>query len=238
MNESAVSDTHERITPIITKAAVINSKAVVLKGHKDGISVILDPKIHFDDIKKLLRDKVSSAKRFFEGANATITFKGRSLSEKQEQELLEIIMSETTLGVSFVESEGFTRKPEKPAPTPVHTPAYVPDMEGNTAFYTTGFRSGQQVRYKGSVVVVGDVNPGSQIIADGNVIVLGAIKGMVHAGAIGDDTCYISALSLAPTQMRIATIISYIPDEEVANTRDNGPSRAYIKDGKVIVEQL
>ncbi|MCL2189948.1 MAG: septum site-determining protein MinC [Defluviitaleaceae bacterium] len=226
---------HEKITPIKTKH---NPQCVVLKGHKDGISVILDSKVSFEEIKKVLREKVSGAKRFFEGANATVSFKGRSLTEKQEKTLLDIIMSETTLDVAFVESEGFTMQPKKSAPAVTNSSTFAPVMEGDTAFYSTGLRSGQQVRYKGSVVVVGDVNPGSEIIADGNVIVLGALKGMVHAGVIGDDTCYISALSLTPTQMRIAGTITYIPPEEVANSKDSGPARAYIKDGQVFVEQL
>jgi len=212
---------------------------VVLKGQRGGIAVVLDPKVSFDTIKQVLRDKVSGAKRFFEGANATVTFKGRKLTEAQEQELLDIIMSETTLDVAFVESEGFTLQPQKPPPAAAsHSSTFAPVMEGETAFYNVNLRSGQQVRYKGSVVIVGDVNPGSQIVADGNVVVLGAIKGMVHAGAIGDDTCYISALSLTPTQMRIANTITYIPPEEAANNKDSGPARAYIKDGQVFVEQL
>ncbi|MCL2204000.1 MAG: septum site-determining protein MinC [Defluviitaleaceae bacterium] len=216
-----------------------NPQCVVLKGHKDGITAVLDPKTPFEEIKRTLRDKVSGAKRFFEGANAIVTFKGRKLTDKQEKTLLDIIMTETTLDVAFVESEGFTLQPQKPPPAVVtHASTFAPSMEGETAFYTVGLRSGQQVRYKGSVVIVGDVNPGSQIVADGNVIVLGALKGMVHAGAIGDDTCYISALSLTPTQMRIANTITYIPPEEVANSKDSGPARAYIKDGQVFVEQL
>ena len=215
-----------------------NHQCVVLKGRHDGIAVLLDAKTHFDEIKKVLREKVSGAKRFFEGANATISFKGRSLTEKQEQTLLDIIMSETTLDVAFVESEGFTLKPEKSvaaaaAPSSTHAPI----MESNTAYYMQGLRSGQHVRYKGSVVIVGDVNPGSEVVADGNIVVLGSLKGMVHAGAIGDETCYISALVLTPTQLRISNTITYVPPEEYAK-KNNVPSRAYIKDGKVFFEQL
>jgi septum site-determining protein MinC len=220
------------------KPTVPNPQCVVLKGQRDGIAVMLDAKVSFDNIKDVLRDKVSGAKRFFEGANATVTFKGRKLSEEQEQELLDIIMSETTLDVAFVESEGFTLKPEKPTPNSTNFSTFTPVMESETAYYNANFRSGQQVRYKGSVVIVGDVNPGSQIVADGNVVVLGALKGMVHAGAIGDDTCYISALSLTPTQMRIANTITYIPPEEAASNKRSGPARAYIKNGQVFVEQL
>ena len=210
-------------------------QCVVLKGQRDGIAVMLDANASWEDIKAVLRNKVAGAKRFFEGANATVSFKGRTLTEEEEQELLEIIMAETTLDVAFVESEGFTMAPKAAAPaTP--SSSFAPTMEGETAFYTTTLRAGQQVRYKGSVVVVGDVNPGSEIIADSNVIVLGAIRGLVHAGAIGDDTCFISALELRPTQLRIANTITYIPPEEAA--KDNGPARAYIKDGQVFVEQL
>lgn len=227
----------ERAKPERTPA-IRNPQCVVLKGQRDGIVVMLDPKLPFDEIKRTLRDKVAGAKRFFEGANATLTFKGRTLIEEQEQQLLDIIMSETTLDVAFVESEGFTMAPPKASVSASASSSFAPNMEGETAFFTVNLRSGQQVRYKGSVVIVGDVNPGSQIVADGNVIVLGALKGLVHAGAIGDDTCYISALSLRPTQLRIANTITYIPPEEVANAKENGPARAYIKNGQVFVEQL
>lgn len=220
--------------PVLTH----NPQCVVLKGQRDGITVMLDANTPFDEIKAVLRNKVAGAKRFFEGANATVSFKGRTLSEEAEQELLDIIMSETTLDVAFVESEGFTMAPPKPTAASIPSSTFAPAMEGETAFYTVNLRSGQQVRYKGSVVIVGDVNPGSQIVADGNVIVLGALKGLVHAGAIGDDTCYISALELRPTQLRIANTITYIPPEEAAAAKENGPARAYIKNGQVFVEQL
>ena len=212
-----------------------NPQYVILKGQRDGIAVMLDADAPLEDIKIVLHNKVAGAKRFFEGANATVSFKGRTLNEDEEQELLDIIMRETTLDVAFVESEGFTMIPKAAAP-PAPSSTFAPTMEGETAFYATNLRAGQQVRYKGSVVVVGDVNPGSEIIADGNVIVLGAIRGLVHAGAIGDDTCFISALELRPTQLRIANTITVIPEEE--RTKDNGPARAYIKDGQVFVEQL
>ncbi|MCL2364008.1 MAG: septum site-determining protein MinC [Defluviitaleaceae bacterium] len=217
-----------------------NPQYVLLKGQRDGIAVLLDANAPLEEIKIVLQNKVAGAKRFFEGANATVSFKGRTLTEDEEQELLDIIMRETTLDVAFVESEGFTmaapKTIPKSAPAATVSSTFAPAMEGETAFYATNLRAGQQVRYKGSVVVVGDVNPGSEIIADGNVIVLGAIRGMVHAGAIGDDTCFISALELRPTQLRIANTITVIPEEE--RSKDNGPARAYIKEGQVFVEQL
>ena len=206
---------------------------VVLKGQRDGISILLDSDADFEKIEEEFRKKVAAAKEFFDGANSRLAFKGRVLEDKQEQKLLDIIISETTLDVGFIESEGFVR----PIPKAVQeTPANVTYNKSDTAFYRSGLRSGQSIRYNGSVVIVGDVNPGSEVVAAGNVVVLGTLRGMVHAGSRGDETCFISALVLKPTQLRIGKVITYIPS--VNAREDVSPECAYIQDGQVFIAQL
>src|SRR5690606_23505739 len=73
-------------------------------------------------------------------------------------------------------------------------------------------RSGRAIHHEGDVVIVGDVNPGAEIIAGGSVIVWGRLRGMVHAGAYGDHTALICALELSPTQLRIADQIAVAPE--------------------------
>jgi septum site-determining protein MinC len=90
-------------------------------------------------------------------------------------------------------------------------------------------------------MVMGDVNPGSEIVAHGNVIVLGSIKGMVHAGAAGDDTCFVSAFHMQPTQLRIANVITYIPANEKEarkKRKEIKPEWAFIKEGQVFISAL
>ena len=65
-------------------------------------------------------------------------------------------------------------------------------------------RSGFSLQHSGHVVVIGDVNPGAEIIAGGDVIVWGRLRGMVHAGAEGNEDAVVCALDLSPTQLRIA----------------------------------
>ena len=72
-------------------------------------------------------------------------------------------------------------------------------------------RSGRTVRSQGHVVVFGDVNPGAEIIAAGDVIVWGRLRGNVHAGANGDESAFVCALDMTPTQLRIAGYISISP---------------------------
>jgi len=104
----------------------------------------------------------------------------------------------------------------------------------NTVLIERTLRSGQTVHYRGHVVVLGDVNPGAEIAASGNVVVVGALRGVVHAGMEGDTQAFVLALSLQPTQLRIADHITRPPDGEPVQA--DGPEIARIKDGVVTIE--
>jgi septum site-determining protein MinC len=85
----------------------------------------------------------------------------------------------------------------------------VEDLGEETAlFLHRTLRSGTRIEFSGHVVILGDVNPGAEIIADGNVIIWGRLRGMVHAGAKGNRQAVICALDLSPTQLRIADEVS------------------------------
>jgi septum site-determining protein MinC len=93
-------------------------------------------------------------------------------------------------------------------------------------------RSGFVLEFQGSIVVVGDVNPGAQIIAGGNVFVWGRLRGEVHAGAEGNEEAVVCALDLSPTQLRIASQIAVTPQRR-GKTQ---PEIASLKDGQVVAE--
>jgi septum site-determining protein MinC len=85
----------------------------------------------------------------------------------------------------------------------------VEDLGEETAlFLHRTLRSGTRIEFVGHVVILGDVNPGAEIVADGNVLVWGRLRGMVHAGAKGNRNAVICALDLSPTQLRIAEEVS------------------------------
>ncbi|MCL4424987.1 MAG: septum site-determining protein MinC [Firmicutes bacterium] len=96
-------------------------------------------------------------------------------------------------------------------------------------------RSGQSIRYSGNVVVLGDVNPGAEVVASGDIIVMGVLRGVAHAGAQGNDRAVVAAFRLQPTQLRIGNYISRPPDNE-SNEPPSGPEVAQIKNGLVVVE--
>jgi septum site-determining protein MinC len=92
----------------------------------------------------------------------------------------------------------------KPAPAV----AAVPDTAPSTLYHTGTLRGGQSLQHVGNIVVIGDVNPGAEIVASGDIVVFGALRGVAHAGAQGDVTARVYAVELAPTQLRIATFIA------------------------------
>jgi septum site-determining protein MinC len=106
-------------------------------------------------------------------------------------------------------------------------------VEGEESlFVQRTLRSGHKVHFPGHVVVLGDVNPGAEIVAGGNVIVWGRLRGTVHAGAAGGEHAVVCALDLDPTQLRIGAQIAISPDRK-GKPR---PETALIRDGQLVAE--
>lgn len=108
-----------------------------------------------------------------------------------------------------------------------------PEGRPTTSLHRT-LRSGAVVRFDGDLYVFGDVNPGAQIVATGNIVVLGALKGVAHAGAAGDEGAFIFAFDLRPTQLRIARKIAVPPARR--STAPPPPEVATVADGQITIE--
>ncbi len=91
-------------------------------------------------------------------------------------------------------------------------------------------RSGQRIEHPGDIIVIGDVHAGAEIIAGRHVVVWGKLHGVVHAGALGDESAVVCALDLAPTQLRIADHIARTPEER---RRRPVPEMARVHKGRI-----
>jgi septum site-determining protein MinC len=107
-------------------------------------------------------------------------------------------------------------------------------IDSNTILVQRTLRAGQKIHFNGNVVILGDVNPGAEVVAAGNIIVMGNVRGVVHAGAEGDTQAVVMAFRLQPIQLRIANHITRSPDEEEMS--GTYPEVAHIKDGVVTIE--
>ena len=92
------------------------------------------------------------------------------------------------------------------------------------------------MRHNGDVVVLGDINPGGQVVALGDIVVMGFLRGVVHAGASGDHSAVVAALRLRPTQLRISSYVARPP--EGPGDYPEYPELAMVRDGVVVVKPL
>ena len=110
--------------------------------------------------------------------------------------------------------------------------------EDKVTFHHSTLRSGQQIVAKHSVIVMGDVNNGARIEADGNVIVLGKLKGVVHAGLKGSDGAYIIALDMNPVQLKINNAYGRAADDSQPVGSKIEPRIAFIDNGRIAIEKI
>lgn len=190
-----------------------------------GVIINLDPDMEFNKLRESLLNHVHDASNFFAGVDMYLNMNDRHLEVDQLQEIITILKK-----YNQVENIYFVNKNKIEAENKT---TYNKD----TVLIRRTIRSGQRIKYPTNVVIMGDINPGAVVIAGGDVIVLGKLKGVVHAGADGSTQAEVIALKLQPTQLRIGNIISRPPDDENGGSTFY-PERAYVKDGAIIVDEF
>ena len=107
--------------------------------------------------------------------------------------------------------------------------------ETNAKIYDGSLRSGNKLEHEGTIIVLGDVNAGAEVVSGENVIVLGVIRGLAHAGASGNREAIIVANEIEAPQVRIADIVREMEKEEDIEEKTI-KKRAYVKSSKIIFE--
>jgi septum site-determining protein MinC len=218
---------------------------IAIKGTRNGLLLTLEPETPFGDLLHALADRLAEAPTFFRGASLSVDTSRRSLRVSERIQLEDLLadyqMSVMPLErITSIQKEAKTLSlvPLEPAPDSIAMGEMEqiqrdPRESDNTLFLRRTVRSGQAIHHPSNIVVLGDVNPGAEIIAGGDVIVWGVLRGMVHAGYPDNENALVCALQLSPVQLRIAHLLSRPP--EGFGTQPN-PEVATTKNGQIIVE--
>jgi septum site-determining protein MinC len=211
-----------------------DNNSVVIKGNKYGIIVVLSPDTDFDDLKEHIANKFRESSKFFENAKMAISFEGRTLSNEEQKDILDIIGKNTDMQiVCIIDNDTKTEELFKKT-----LEQKLMEMENNTGqFYKGILRSGASLEFENSVVIIGDVNNGARVVSKGNIIVLGSLKGNAFAGATGNTNSFVVALDMRPTQIRIADIIARSPDKPVKDAQKEAKI-AFLEDDNIYIEPL
>ena len=122
-----------------------------------------------------------------------------------------------------------------PAPDPEPEHVEIPPVAPATLYHVGTLRGGQALHNVGNIVVIGDVNPGAELIAGGDIAVFGSLRGVAHAGAQGDAGARVYAVDLSPTQLRIATLIAA---EAGARGARKEPEAACVQNERITIVPL
>lgn len=196
---------------------------VTIKGTKEGLQFYLDDSCPFSVILEELKYKLEQNHSLWDGPDTKIRFKlgQRQITREEEHALRSLFDSHKNLVIHGIESDGMP---------------YLFDPKAIITTLSGTVRSGQVLTHVGDLLFLGDVNPGGSIQATGSIYVLGALRGLAHAGMQGDERAIISASLFKPTQLRIADVISRPPDEW--NDHESSMRFAYIVEGQISVERM
>ncbi len=215
---------------------------VQIKGIREGLLVVLGEG-DWGEIRSALLEQIDQQSDFLKGARLSLDV-GNHVLKAVELSNLRDALSERGLGLWAVLSNspiteqtaqtlGLATRLSKPRQEHDTRPPDTSLQTGEGAVLVRRtLRSGTSLHYAGHIVVIGDVNPGAEVIASGDVVVWGRLRGVVHAGAAGDENAVVCALDLAPMQLRIAGQIA-IPPQRRGKPQ---PEMARIKDGQVVAD--
>ena len=193
---------------------------------RDEILIKIDEYSEQKEIIEALRKKLPELKKFYKEEKNPIKVTGKVLKNKEIDEIQNLIKEKIDVEIDFdmpksLGLSGIKKTYNKEIAT------------SETKFHRGSLRSGQKLEVEGSVVIIGDVNSGAEVVASDNIVVLGALRGLAHAGAKGNKQAIVAAGLFDAVQIRVANILKEI-------VRDEEPmhKQAYISviEDKIIID--
>ncbi len=198
----------------IMKAKHQEKTPVRLKGMGNGLCIALNPLDPIDYLKEEIGKLFRDFKQLSPNSRIILDIGSQEGCDDLVGEL------ESYLKKNF-QIASLTRKPDK--------------RTGSEAMILSGrVRSGQKINAKHHLILLGDVNPGAELIAGGDILIMGSLRGIVSAGQPDNENAIVLALDFRPTQIQIATLMAAgLP----SSPHRKHPEFAYIDNGVIVVEE-
>ncbi len=202
-------------------------ECITIQTKKDKVTMKIDMQAEQKQILQELKKKVTELKKLYKEDTTPIFITGKVFKNKEMEQIQETIQKVLPVEIKFDSPKilglhGIKRTFSKEIAT------------SETKFHRGSLRSGQKIEYEGSLVVLGDVNSGAEVLAGENIVILGILRGLAHAGAKGNKEAIIAAASIESVQVRIANVVKEIEKDEI---EEEIKTCAYIGDeGEIILE--
>lgn len=212
--------------------------AVVIKSYQNGITLLLNPESTFEELLDEISFKFTESRAFFGKSRMALSIEGKKLSDAQQIKIIETIQKCSNLQIVCVvgkdeeTEQHFIKALEK-------VDRHFSHEDASGQFYKGTLKNNQVIETESSIVILGDVYPGSAVISAHNIIVLGGLYGEAYAGGNGEDGHYVVALEMAPERLKIGDFKykSSKPAKWGIKPKIQ-PQIAYVKNDRVILESL
>ena len=208
---------------------------VTIKSNRYGIEIHMADDVPFEMLLAHMKDKFERSARFFEGAQLAVSFVGRKLSYKEEETVLKLFSDVTGIDIVCVidkntDNELIYRN------ALVNTMSNFKKREGQ--FYRGTLKKHQVIESDSSIVILGDVELGATVLARGSIVIVGNVYGTAYAGADGDKSAYIVALSMQPKQLKIGDIEARRQLVYQESLTIKGPKIATVEGSRIYLDSL
>lgn len=198
---------------------------VMIQLGKDEIILKIAEHETQEGILECLKKKLPELKNLYKEEKTPIFITGKVLKNKEIEEIREVIKQEIDVEIKF----------DSPKVLGLHgiKKTFAEEISSSeTKFHRGSLRSGNKVEYEGSLVILGDVNAGAEVVAGDNVIVLGILRGVAHAGAKGNKKAIIAAAQIEAPQIRIANVVKEMEKKDELQRK----TYAYIEKEEIVME--
>ena len=214
-------------------------QSVIIKSFPNGIVLHLSEADTFEEILQETAIRFRESRDFFKDAKMALSIKGRKLTEEEENTLLNIISENSDIHILCLVSDD--EDTDRMFIKAISETDFSEDGNGNSAgqFYKGTLKNGEVLETEYSIVILGDVYPGSAIISARDIIVLGGLYGEAYAGGNGSDGHYVAALELSPEKLKIGDFKYHAKEKSKWGIKPKvQPKIAYVKNKKIVMDSL
>ena len=213
--------------------------AVKIKSFPNGIALYLNAELPFDKLLEEIGYKFSDARNFFGSATMALSIEGRPLTDMEELQILDSIRENSDLNIICIVGRDETVN-KNYLRALAQTEEVKPPDEGEGQFFKGDLKNRETLETKNSIVILGDIYPGSTVISEKNIIILGALRGKAYAGGNGRDGAFVEAFEMEPDIIKIGDF-NYKSDTRQSKWGIRPkvrPKIAYVKNDRIIFETL
>ena len=218
--------------------------AVLIKSFPNGINLVMREDAEMEEILTELAMKFSEARNFFGTSCVALSMEGRKVTEDEEIRILDAIRSNSNVRVACIVGRDEETNKNYIKALQHMEKVFSADQKltggDEGQFYKGTLKNREVIETENSIVVLGDVYPGSAVISAGNIIILGGLYGEAYAGGSGREDCYIVALEMEPERLKIGDF-KYKTNAKQSKWGIRPkvqPKIAHLKNGKIVFDPL